>query len=110
MQMSTSQVFPSINFFNCKSKPRGPLQTLLGGTFEHAQYVVECGCVSMLIQLLSSENDELKEQAVWAIKNIAGDSLKLRDCVLELGAMKHLVELMQKKCEKLTLQRNGKLC
>ena len=86
------------------------ITNIAGGTTDHAQYVVEYGCVPLLIQLLSSEDDELREQAVWAIKNIAGDSVKLRNYVLELGVMKHIVELMQKKCEKLTLQRNGKLC
>ena len=62
------------------------------------------------LQLLSSEDDDVKEQTMWATGNIAGDSIMLRDYLLELNIMKHIVETMMCKCYKVTLHRNGKLC
>ena len=85
------------------------ITNIVSGTSENTRYIVELGCVPLLIQLLSSEDDELNEQAVWAIRNIAGDSIVFRDYVLELGVMDRIVELMKDKRYKLSFQRNGKL-
>ena len=111
---------------NVKTSPRGgitksqlfrlqinacwAITNIVSGTSENVQYVVELGCVPLLVQLLSSEDDALNDQAVWAIGNIAGDSVVLRDYVLELGTMQQIVKLMQGKGFILTLQRNGKFC
>ena len=85
------------------------ITNIAGGTTEHVRYIVELGCVPLLIQLLSSKNDALKEQAVWAIGNIAGDSGMFRDYLLEMGALDRIVELMQKRyCYTLSLRTNGK--
>ena len=95
--------------FRLQTNATWAITNIASGTSEHVQYIIELGCVPLLVQLLSSEDDELKDQAVWAIGNIGGESVVLRDYVLELGAMKHLVELMQEKRYKVSLQRNGKL-
>ena len=43
----------------------------------------------------SSPQDDVKEQAVWALGNIAGDSPECRDIVLQLGALHPLLQLLK---------------
>ena len=47
------------------------------------------------MQLLgSSTNDDVKEQAVWALGNISGDSPECRDLVLTQGALPPLLNFL----------------
>ncbi len=59
------------------------------------QVVVDAGAVSQFVQLLSSEHMNVQEQAVWALGNIAGDGAPMRDLVIECGAVKPLLALVQ---------------
>jgi len=43
---------------------------------------------------MTSEAGEVRRQSVWAIGNIAGDSEAMRNYVIELDVMKHLMKLM----------------
>ena len=45
----------------------------------------------IFIELLSSPEADVREQAVWALGNIAGDSPDLRDRVLAANALMPLV-------------------
>ena len=45
----------------------------------------------IFIELLSSPEADVREQAVWALGNIAGDSPELRDRVLAANALMPLV-------------------
>ena len=49
---------------------------------EHAQAVVDAGAFVPLVAAMSSAHEELREQAVWCLGNIAGDGQKFRDLVL----------------------------
>ena len=46
----------------------------------------------MFIELLSSESEDVQEQAVWALGNIAGDGPELRDRVLGSGILPPLLQ------------------
>lgn len=55
---------------------------------EHMRYIVDCGVVPILCERLESPFDDVREQAVWAIGNIAGHSSTYRDILLKVGVLK----------------------
>ena len=54
--------------------------------------VVEAGAIPIFVQLLDSPDVEVREQAVWAIGNIAGDSPVCRDAVLNAHALPNMLK------------------
>jgi len=67
---------------------------------------VRAGAVPAFKELLISPSDDVKEQAVWALGNIAGDSFQCRDHILEHGVMEYLLRSLLES-PKLSLLRNG---
>ena len=49
------------------------LTNIVSGTTEHVQHVLDQGGLEPLVGLLASPNEEVREQALWALGNIAGD-------------------------------------
>jgi HEAT repeat protein len=82
------------------------LTNIASGTPAHTRVVVEHKAVPILINLLSSPNDDVREQSVWCLGNIAGDSPQCRDLVLEAGVMQPLLEQL-KQHSKLSMLRNA---
>ena len=50
----------------------------------------------MLVELLNSPHIEVVEQAIWGLGNIAGDSYKVRDIVINAGAIKPIAEILDR--------------
>lgn len=60
----------------------------------------------IFVNLLLSEQEDVQEQAIWALGNIAGDSPECRDYVLEQGILNPLLQLLTKST-RLSMTRNA---
>eukprot|EP01044_Picomonas_judraskeda_P032156 COSAG03_NODE_12312_length_552_cov_1.470046_1_plen_159_part_10 len=85
------------------------ITNIASGTSDQTAQVVPA--LPIIARLIRSPNQEVSEQAVWAVGNIAGDSTALRDSVLEAGALVSLVgildQLALKAKQKISLLRNA---
>ncbi|XP_022081762.1 importin subunit alpha-1-like [Acanthaster planci] len=70
------------------------LTNIASGTPEQTMAVVRANVIPHLVKLLSSPQENVREQAVWALGNIAGDGAVLRDEVIRHGVLGPLLQLI----------------
>ncbi|XP_953531.1 importin alpha, putative [Theileria annulata] len=70
------------------------ITNIASGNQQQTKVATDNGAVPKLIALLEAPKEDVREQAIWALGNIAGDSAECRDLVLSLGALKPLLYLM----------------
>ncbi|KAA0155931.1 hypothetical protein FNF27_00219 [Cafeteria roenbergensis] len=71
------------------------LTNIASGTAAHTELVITSGAPELLVQMLGSREVNVREQAVWALGNIAGDSPKTRDFVMSIGGMLPILNLLR---------------
>ncbi|XP_014495068.1 importin subunit alpha-4-like [Vigna radiata var. radiata] len=64
-------------------------------SYQHKSAVVEVGVVPFLVNLVSSSHDDIREEAIWILGNIVGDSPEFRDPILSHGAVMPLLCQLQ---------------
>ena len=62
------------------------LTNVCSGDAVQTRCVVDAGVVPFLVRLLSSPSQLVREQAVWALGNIAGNGPEERDILLQVSA------------------------
>ncbi|KAJ9686808.1 hypothetical protein PVL29_015589 [Vitis rotundifolia] len=82
------------------------LTSIVSGKSENIEVVIDHGAVPIFVKLLGSPSDDVREQAVWALGNVAGDSLRCRDLALGHGALIPLPAQLNEHA-KLSMLRNA---
>ncbi len=68
------------------------LTNIASGTSDHTQSIVVKGGIEKISSLIDSKFQEIQEQAIWALGNIAGDSVKIRDRVIQKKGLEKIIK------------------
>lgn len=104
LELSQNMSSPALQFetlrpgsrFRAILVPRWGILNIVSGTAAQTQAIVDLDAVPILIRILNqSSSCDVQEQAVWAIGNIAGDSVQHRDLCLRNGAVAAVLTMLE---------------
>ncbi|TDH67814.1 hypothetical protein CCR75_004822 [Bremia lactucae] len=82
------------------------LTNIAAGATDNTSVLLQNGVIPTLVSLLDSSNEEVLEQSVWVLGNLAGEGAATRDLVLSAGALTPLViNLKKTSWDRLSLLR-----
>ena len=70
------------------------LTNVASGDHDHVHVLCSKGTVEAFVKLLNSKNIEVVEQAIWGLGNLAGDNTKIRDFVINAGAVNPIADML----------------
>lgn len=71
------------------------LTNIASGDTHHTRSLVEYGALRVLVDLLEHPEDQIVEQCIWALGNIAGDGAEMRDLVIKAGAIQSILTFVR---------------
>merc|ERR1711916_286305 len=83
------------------------LTNIASGQSYQTREVITNQAVPQLVKLLATGNAEVREQVVWCLGNIAGDSTQCRDYVLHCKIMEPLLYNLTTSTSKVSMLRNA---
>lgn len=81
------------------------LANLVSGQPSTTEMLVNKNVIELFISILDDEYPQIIEQAVWGLGNIIGDSLEMRNKVLQYKVVIKFINILQKYTQ-ITLRRN----
>ncbi|KAK8376803.1 hypothetical protein O3P69_010016 [Scylla paramamosain] len=81
------------------------ITNIVSGTTQQTQAVADKGFVPVLVELVASGQPWVKEQAAWALGNMAADSSHLRNQIVQAGALRPLAELTKPEAKVSSLHK-----
>lgn len=83
------------------------LTNVASGSYEHVQVLIGKGTIESFVKLLDSPHLEVKEQAIWGLGNMAGEGPRIRDLVINAGAVKPISDMLDRTTPGSTFTRNA---
>jgi len=89
LALLTREDFPQLQF-----EAAWCITNIACGEHKYSQNLLDHGAIEALIKLLGSKSLEVVEQAVWALGNLAGDNVNIRNIIIARGAVEPISQLM----------------
>ena len=70
------------------------IANIASGDTTHVKFLIQNDVVTYAINMLDHTNDNVKDNAIWVLSNVAGDSLEGRDALIEKGIIEQVEKLL----------------